>query len=283
MSTVTSGLSLIYRPDKAHLWVEDSLTREYLDECWQDADIQIHIGGGNQTIRAVAHDAANQGWRHVVGLIDRDYGQSNYAQWSNPNSGARVLVLPAHELENYLLQEDALAGCTLNTLGRSVADIVSHLRHVASLCEWQVSACKVIAGWHDLFNSDFPSHPSRNQAHDQPSALAVLQNYPWYAQVTNRATRVAQAGEPLNSLTTAHGAVAGWLAGVAWKQEFPGKELYRDIRGFVYSPAPGGAPGAGVQADIDVAKAIARWQRANNGVPAEIQELRTVVRAKAGI
>jgi len=283
MSRITTGLPLVYRPDKAHVWVEDMLTAQYLQELWQDAGIVFHVGGGNQTIKAVTHDAAAEGLRNVLGMVDRDFGDTNFVQWTNPASGASVMILPGHELENYLLDEDALAGCALNNQRRTVADVAAYTRNTASLCEWQVAAAQVIASWRDTFQADFPSHPSRVAAHDQPSTLALLLLLPWYVAAVTRANAITAPGEPAAALAAAHANVTAWLSSADWKSRFPGKQIFRDVRGYIYDPAAFGAPSTGIQPDIDVAVAVAIWQRSNGRVPTELQTLHAVIHAKAGV
>jgi hypothetical protein len=283
MSVITSGLPFIYRPDKAHVWVEDIITEQYLSEIWQDSSIVFHVGGGNQTIRAVAHAAVSQGHPNVLGIIDRDYGQTNFNQWTNPASTARVLSLPVHELENYLLDSDALAGCVLNNLGRTPAAIDMHIRHVAGLYEWQVSAAQVIAEWRDAFQSDFPAHPSRVEAADNLTTQAYLQGAPWYAALSARANTVTAAGEPATTLAVKYAMTNTWLLGGDWKERFPGKEIFRDVRGYIYDPAALGALAGGIQPDTDVAKAVATWQRNNTRIPPALQALQTVIHTKTGV
>jgi hypothetical protein len=215
--------------------------------------------------------------------VDRDFGDTNISQWGNPASTASVMVLPVHELENYLLEEDALAGCALNNQGRTVAEVAAYTRRSADLCEWQVAAAQAVASWRDTFQSDFPAHPSRDTVYDQRSALSFLQSLPWYGAVVSRAATITATGQPAAALALAHGNVSAWLASAEWKNRFPGKEIFRDVRGYIYDPAALGAPSTGTQPDIDVAVAVAIWQRSNGRVPPELQTLLGVVHAKAGV
>ena len=43
----------------------------------------------------------------VYGVVDRDFDDDNAVNWTSP--GCRVLRLPAHEIENLLLDFDVLA------------------------------------------------------------------------------------------------------------------------------------------------------------------------------
>jgi len=98
------------------LWVEDRSTREYLSTVWQPEDqlFQLLIAGGNATVVAVVHDQREAGYEHVFGLADRDFGESNHDRWQNPQSGLAVFKATALEVENHLLNWEALAGCSEN-------------------------------------------------------------------------------------------------------------------------------------------------------------------------
>jgi len=67
-----------------------------------------------------------------------------------------------------------------------------------------------------------------------------------------------------------------------WKRTFSGKEILRDVRGFVYDP-PASHVVSSATHDIDLARSIARWQVSNNRVPAELTTLLGHIRTKAGI
>lgn len=103
-----------------NLWVEDELTRDYLRKVWQeDPAIVFYVGGGNEGITAVLKEAELAGLHNVFALIDRDFGITNRADWNNPAKTSRRFVGSVHEVENHLLDADALAGCALNTGGRT--------------------------------------------------------------------------------------------------------------------------------------------------------------------
>ena len=95
-----------------NLWVEDELTREYLSAVWNDPTaVFFPIGGGNEGVGAVVKDAESAGFPNVFGLIDRDFRPTtNRSHWSSPVKTFRTFVLPVHEIENDLLDPEALAG-----------------------------------------------------------------------------------------------------------------------------------------------------------------------------
>jgi len=100
--TLATHLSTALASRKVVLWVEDTLTREYLLRLWQPEDINFNIlvGGGNNIIKAVVHDLRLEGHDNVFGLSDRDFGKDNKASWNNINLPIEVFRLPALEIEN---------------------------------------------------------------------------------------------------------------------------------------------------------------------------------------
>ena len=56
------------------------------------------------------------------------------------------------------------------------------------------------------------------------------------------------------------------------------KEIFRDVRGFVYQPPKKATPPT---YDVDLAKSVARWQVANNRVPPDITNLLAALQARA--
>ena len=91
------------------LWVEDPVTRDYLKAVWRNPSlIAFRLGGGNDGVRAIVRAFDEEGYQNVLGLIDRDFQPSNQDGWSNPAKTFRTFVLPVHEIENYLLDANAL-------------------------------------------------------------------------------------------------------------------------------------------------------------------------------
>lgn len=74
------------------LWVEDMLTKEYLQRIWQPEDqlFQILIAGGLENVSAVVHDLQGKGYGNVFGFADRDFRESNRARWGSPSREMRI-------------------------------------------------------------------------------------------------------------------------------------------------------------------------------------------------
>ncbi len=72
MTTYTNLHALLSARPVA-LWVEDMLTKEYLQRIWQPDDIffQILVAGTNDSVTAVVRDLQENGYGNVFGLTDR--------------------------------------------------------------------------------------------------------------------------------------------------------------------------------------------------------------------
>lgn len=273
-----SDISGYFPPGKAHVWVEDELTQQYLAEIWPDTALLFHVSRGNAPLRALAHDAAVEGLPNVVAIADRDWGRSNFDQWLNPASDARILTLPVYEIENYLLDPVALAGCDLHKVEprRSVQEIEDKLRQAREGQLWAVCGAGVIAKWRGELFRDFPQYPTIDDAPNEAAAINYLRGRPWFAQLAGRSTTITAPQEPAASLEATHRDAQAWMAANDWLRRFPGKELFRAVRGFIN-------PGrAGVPADIDVAKSVARWQFATGHIPVDLTQLRAAIRQRTG-
>jgi len=278
--TATADLPGFYR-GVINLWVEDTLTRDYLRKAWkEDPVVLFFVGGGNEGVKAVVNEAESAGLRNVFAFVDRDLGTTNRPDWADAAKTARRFVSSVHEIENHLLDPDALSGCSLNTGGRSASDITTRLLDEASRRAWWLAARRVIARVRNTILTDFPRHPTFPTVVDQASSEAYLHEIPWWS--------VAQTYLPTltNSHLTAelvshHGVVSGWLTTSQWLTEFPGKELFRSIRDWVYWTTP--PIGTPAMRDSDLGKAVGEWQAANNRVPQELTELLAALKTRAGV
>jgi hypothetical protein len=128
-----------------NLWVEDEITKAYLEEIWGGPDIAYLIGGGNEGVTAILNDAEKAGYRNVFGVIDRDFRPTNEHSWNNPRKTFLRFILPVHEIENYLLDPHALRACRFNTMAKTEVEIEAMMREEAKrrvtceACRWIVA------------------------------------------------------------------------------------------------------------------------------------------------
>ncbi|MBS0211445.1 MAG: hypothetical protein JSS27_21090 [Planctomycetes bacterium] len=263
-----------------NLWVEDVVTENYLRKAWNDDPaVRFYIGGGADGILAVLKEAESAGLKNVFAYVDRDFRTSNRADWNNPAKG-RKFVADVHEVENHLLDCAALAGCRLNSQGRVAADIDTRLKQRAGELAWWMACRRVIAEVRERTLQGFYHDPICPEVTDQTSAEKYVLAEPWRAQVqayvptlTNLNLQTALANHHVDATT--------WITNGQWRSQFSGKELFRHIRGWVYTNAP--ATNSTSMSDADLAKAIGEWQCQNACVPSEIADLLIALKAKAGV
>lgn len=129
MATPAPDIAALYKNRPVYLWVEDELTRTYLDAAWApQGTIGFLIAGNSENVRTVVANARKEGLTNVFGLQDRDFGEGGSARWT---PGVEVLRLDSHEVENFLLDPTALAANILNSSKRSAEEIAKRLREEA--------------------------------------------------------------------------------------------------------------------------------------------------------
>ena len=111
---------------------------------------------------------------------------------------------------------------------------------------------------------DFPSHPKCPPVVDQATAEGYILGLPWWTHI--QAYSPLLTGATLRARLAAHHVtVVSWLGNSQWTVEFPGKELFLHVSGWVYTNPPRrGSPSLN---HSDLAKAVGEWQAANNQVP----------------
>ncbi|MBN2498690.1 MAG: DUF4435 domain-containing protein [Deltaproteobacteria bacterium] len=257
------------------LWVEDELSRDYLSQLWQDDPlIKFCIAGGKENIRGVVHDARSQGFRHVCGLLDRDFGVSNRDRWSRNEHG--IFIPDVHEIENYLLDPDALAGCELNTEPRSAEEIGDRLRQRADELRAWMACRKTIIEMREVTLRDFLPHPTCEEIPDIEQAKSYIEDSAWYSSLDERTQELVRPNYLSDRLKADHDSYGSCLEGDAWIKEFSGKELLHHIRDWIYTRGSG----RGIQRDSDVAKAVGRWQVENGFIPQVLSELLAALRSR---
>jgi hypothetical protein len=264
-----------------NLWVEDTVSREYLTVLWNSPqDIFFLIGGGNEGVRGAVKDAESAAFSNVFGLIDRDFRQSNRSDWNTPGKTFHTFILPVHEIENYLLDPHALAASRLNTLACTAAQIEDHLNQAAERLTWW-SACRdVVAELKRRFRDDFVTDPPCGTISDKEAAAHHICNSPWFRKLSLESSRTGES-DVRQLLSAAHAKAQSNLADGSWRGEFAGKEIYRDIGSRICDrSALPGYQAKRVEFDTDLAKDVAAWQSAYNRVPHDLAELLAALRRR---
>ncbi len=256
-----------------NVWVEDEVTRAYLDALWNNPTVAFLIGGGNEGVRAIVNDAEKAGFLSVFALIDRDFRPSNRPHWLSPSKTFRTFVLPVHEIENYLLDARSLAESRYNNLGRTIDQIEALMATAAGQLHWWAACRSVVAELRDRFWEDFIPHPKHPRVKNRQEAHNHICRSAWFRRLPTEFGRSA-ASDVEHLLDEAHRKATQWLADGRWKTEFAGKEILRSIGGKIYRrPRVATHRRSPAQFDEDLAKEIGALQRQNGTAPAELVEL----------
>ena len=276
---MSSSLDALYKNTVVNVWVEDDVTRAYLKAVWkEDADIGVLIAGGWTNVAGAVEESRQGGYGNVYGCRDRDFGDSNRAQW-----GDASLVLfkgDAFEVENLQLDEKAIEACEVNTAGKSAADILAAMHALATAQVWWMACRKVLDTVMRDTTKGFPEHPPRGEIVDQASAEKMILHDAWVLSVASTIPALVDPKTLRAALVSAHAIYDGDLKSGAWKQSFSGKEILHEIvTWFWTSRRPSKKDGLWV----DLAKAVARAQLDQRTVPTEVTDLRAVLRAHVGL
>lgn len=266
------------------LWVEDRMTKEYLQRVWQPEDqlFQILIAGSLENVTAVVRDLQRSGYGHVFGFTDRDFRNSNRSQWNRPSPDMLIYRPDRFEIENYLLDWAALAGCdeNVNRFSRTRTDIEQHATRYANRMLWWMACRQVLSDFHERLVGHFPAHPKAdhiNSVQDAENYIRTARN--WWNDFPGHSTHIRNPSTLTNHLQTAYNDNRGDLNSGDWKINFSGKEIFRLIRGFLFNQNYASAE----EMDTDLAKSVADWQINNHSVPSEIIELKNSIRTRLNV
>jgi hypothetical protein len=268
-----------------NLWVEDELTREYLSAVWNHPpDVFVLIGGGNEGVSAVVKDAESSDFPNVFGLVDRDFRPTNRDRWGVAGKTLHIFVPPVHEIENDLLDPEALASSRLNTLGRTAAQIEGYLATAAGRLTWWAACRQVVAELKRRFRVEFVPDPPCGTIADEAGAIDHICASPWFVKLAGEVARTTH-DDVRRLLVGAHQEAQIQLADGTWRQQFAGKEIYRDVGSRICdrtAPALRGYRPTQVEFDVDLAKDVAAGQFASNRVPHDLVELLRALRNQTG-
>ncbi len=255
------------------------MTRTYLAAIWSDPQVAFLIGGGNEGVSAIVKDAQESGFVNVFAVIDRDYRQSNKADWLTSGKTFRRFILPVHEIENYVLDSAALCESRFNNLQRTREQIDAMMRMAAGrLCWW--AACRdVVAEMRRRFREGFLNDPPCSIP-DHAEAMNHICRSPWFMKLAAEVGRTTES-EIGDLLSKAHTRANGLLADGGWMSDFAGKEILRDVGSRIFDRTkPSKQQISPAQLDEDLAKEVGAWQKRNNLVPDALNELLAALRQR---
>jgi hypothetical protein len=276
---VDADLMKLYRRPM-NLWVEDALTSEYLNEAWREPRILFLIAGSSESVKPVVTQARANGATNVFGLIDRDFEATNEPRWANPD--LRHFILRAHEMENYLLDAEAIAGCEVNNRERLAAEIQARMSQFAESLLYWMAANAVIKRIRQTCLNDFIVRPKQAELRSEGEILTYIKSSPWYQGFPGRVSEISSTKIIQDWIDDEVAKLSEDLKNGNWCRTFCGKEIFRNVRAFVYDP-PVAPSVSSATHDIDLARSIARWQASNIRIPADLVALLKHIRTKVGV
>jgi hypothetical protein len=261
-----------------NLWVEDSLSRDYLAEVLFSLPIKFLVAGGRDGVSALCKQASLNRFLGVFGIVDRDFGSTNYADWQNPSKGFNRFVLPVREIENLMLEPAAFADCKLNSGNKNEQSILDQMHECAKNMVWSMACGEVLQAIRHSLLDDFPSHPGPGTIGSVSEAVTHIVDSPWFKRVASTGTPIPNAKELEASLVQRHANYDSMLQSDSWRNGFAGKAIFRHAVSFICS-----GPAVTDTRYSDVAKEIAQWQLRTTRLPKEIVDLASAIRARAGL
>lgn len=272
-----SDLPTLYRNHPLVLWVEDEVTKTYLQQVWQDADIGLLTAGGHENIYAVVKSSRAQGFGHVFGFRDRDFGDTNRGKWEE--AGVEVLISEAFEIENLALDSQAISACQLNTSGKSASDMEDALQKLAHRRLWWMSCRRTIAEVRTAATHEFITHPKLSKVSSKDQAQAEILHSPWWKHTLPAISTTITERAVNEKLDAHHQAYEAALQDGTWRSCFSGKELLQELVTAVWTKhRPQEAKSARIH--LDFLRAIVEAQREQGRIPEELTALRQALRRK---
>lgn len=280
-------IDALYKRQPVILWVEDTETKTWLDAVWRGKPtaVGLLVAGGRRSVESVCHQAysvrsddGDRPYGHVFGLVDRDFGRSNRRRWGELQQHERVYRLDVHEVENLLIDPDALAGCRLNTRRRSRDEIEAVLRREAEERLWWVACARFLQETGGSARAGYPAVPRDPAAVSSlEHAKAFITGSAWFSTTAAGCPALATPGAVEEGLNQAHEHARAALDDGSWRGEFPGKPLFRRVSDYIQRAPEHRWP------HRDLALAVGEWQRRSGLVPDQAGELRRCILARCGV
>ena len=272
-------LDSFYKAGRIVLWVEDSLTRDYLRAAWRSpVDIAFFVANGGTSIPSLVTAARENSpaIQHVFGIVDCDFGKTNREKWGE--TGTITFRLPKHEIENYLLDPKAFTESDLNTRKRILTDVTTEMQRLANLQPAWLACRKILNTLSREAKDGFIKSPKVIAITNLLDARDYIVKSDWFLQVASRLTSSLTVVETSRRIDEAIIKYRDDLSTNEWHTSFSGKEVFRQLRAYTYQPPR--KPG---NPDNDFAKSVGSWQAANDCVPPDIGQLLTKLRMLVGI
>lgn len=276
---MANDLSFLDQSYTAHLLLEDPRTYDYFSTLFNadTSTVQMVAVGGSDGVEglvAVSWEIEAQSPVHAIGWRDRDFGHDNLSRLQDTN--IHVFRGTCHEIENYLLDWTALAGCDLAVrYDKRGIDYRQKALELATSMLYDTVCCDVLYALQCEYTAGFPACPLKRRPKVPVQSRADVEQYlltdTW---VKNRAGEIQilfSDAEIKGRIDETEKRYQSALASPTddWRVLFPGKEIFEKLVRSVYG-------GVGIS---DVVKSIAEYQR-KNVIPSELNDFMGEVRRR---
>lgn len=262
--------SLNTNPLSTTIFVEDELCKQYLSEIWKKDLTLLNIvcaGSKDRVISLTSFYLEQE--QSCWGIVDRDFN------WDNKQNPNHIFVLDKHEIENYLLDPEAIYESDFNILKKtsrrksSISDIDNAIRQFTIDKRMWFASCFILFQIRRRLNSVFPKNPAISKIEDIESIIHYIENSDLIKRIEILLNEIN--GESLKSFVSKNISIIDKIYSDSKAVDlFPGKQVFMHIK----STLPGTSYIKSSAIDLDLAKQIGRFQYQNNSIPQEFLQIR---------
>ena len=256
----------------AGIYVEDKLTREYLDVFLGPKRklVGLKIVGGAASVKRCVVEDVDKRITNTFGVIDRDYDRETPCEWRD-----RIYVWPCHEVENYLLDWHILAQFDPHGRGWEFFRDLTH--QVAEKYLYSVAYNQLIADVRRKVTTDFPRQVDLKTSSGKDGKIAYLSEAlssageiikrfsesEWFRKFPKQSADILSEDKLRGHVSIIIETLKAELASPdAWRNSFPGKEMFRAVVNAMFNDA---------SRKIELTRFIAQHQCSN--IPADVEVL----------
>ncbi|HRI67900.1 MAG TPA: hypothetical protein PK156_26865 [Polyangium sp.] len=189
----------------------------------------------------------------------------------------RVYRLHVSEFDNLLLSDvDALMGCSSHIHNRDRADVENRIENEAQKRIWWVTCIRFLAETKMKSREGYPADPNFSAIQSQQAAEQYVLNALWFKNTALHCPSLVDPTTVSQELAAMHGIVNKQFTSGTWRQEFPGKEIFKAIATYLN----------GQNSGLDFYKSVGDWQREHakqTGAPLPLADLRQSILTRIGI
>lgn len=267
---------------RAGLYVEDEMTYEYVDSLIGPFRklIGMKIVGGARSVLGCVEDDFRNGIRHTYGVIDRDYARDSSCGWNFAHG--RCYCLPCHEIENYLLDWNALETFKDTDVGNvKTADQWRGVAFaVASKYLYSVAYNQVLFNVRKRLLEAYPCQKKMRTSpaggggfkfdsdaiESKDAVVEAIQQTDWFQDLSRRLGEIASTDWMRNRVSEVVKQYQDEMNSSAdiWVRTFPGKEMFRAIVSSMFADRT---------RQVELARHVGKWQRKAGAVPDDFKKL----------